>query len=120
MNRLLEETLKEAEIPVKYYEYKGTEPEYIVYNEEAEQPVNYGDNKPLNTIVWWQVHLFAPKISNFRRRKKMIKRLLLDSGFIITDIATLFEKETETIHVVISCHMGESEEEYEQDWYPER
>lgn len=113
MNQLLEETLKEAEIPVKYYEYKGTEPEYIVYNEEVEQPVNYGDNKPLNTIMWWQVHLFAPKTYDFRSRKKAIKKALMDKGFIITDIETLLEKETETIHVVISCHMGESEEEYE-------
>lgn len=110
---LLEATLGATGLPVKYYEYKGTEPAYIVYNEEAEQPVNYGDNKPLNTIMWWQVHFFAPKAFDFRKKKSVIKTALLEKGFIITDIVTLFEKETGTIHVVISCHMGESEEEHE-------
>ena len=77
--------MEEVGIPVEYYQYYGTEQEYIVYNEEAEEPTNHGDNKPKNRVVWWQVHLFAPKESGFR---------------------TI----TRTVHVVISCNMGETEE----------
>lgn len=107
---LLEGALSKAGLPVKYYDYEGASPEYIVYNEEAEEPANYGNNKPLNKITWWQVHIFTPKTSDFRSYKKAVKKELQESGFFVTDITTLFEKETKTIHVVISCHIGESEE----------
>lgn len=107
---LLEQALRKARIPVKYYEYEGAAREYIVYNEEVEQPTNYADNKPQNDVVWWQVHIFAPKDFDFRKRKEDVKRYLLEDGFTITDVATLYEKETKTIHVVINCHMEERED----------
>lgn len=110
-SEILENALKTAGLPVKYYEYEGTKPEYVVYNEEAEEPANFGDNKAENRITWWQVHIFTPKQSDFRKWKEEIKKRLLAAGFHITDITTLYEKETKTIHVVISCHMGESEDE---------
>lgn len=106
----LEKTLEAVGLPVKYCEYQGTSETYIVYNEEAEELTNYGDNRPLNNIVWWQVHLFAPKYSDFRTYKSDIKKKLLDAGYMVTDAVTLYEKETKTIHVVISCHIGEKEE----------
>lgn len=106
----LEETLKVTTLPVKPYEYAGTNPEYILYNEITEKPVNYGDNQPLDRILWWQVHLFAPKQSDFRGTRKQMEQLLKTAGFRVTEIKTLFEKETKTIHVVIYCHMGEREE----------
>ena len=107
---LLKNTLKSIGLPVAYFQYKGTKPQYIVYNEETEQPSNYGDNKPLESIAWWQVHIFSTKEIDFRNWKKETKKLLLKAGFTVTDIETLYEKETETIHVVICCHIEESEE----------
>ena len=106
----IENILKTVGIPVKYYEYSGTGKEYIVYNEELEQPVNYSDNLPRNRIIYWQVHLFTPKSSDFRQKKNQIVKILKDAGYLVTDFRTLFERETKTIHVVISCHEGESEE----------
>lgn len=106
---LLEAILKESGLPVKYYAYEGTNDQYIVYNEEAEQPVNYGNNRPLNTVTWWQVHIFSPKSGDFRTIKENIKRSLQRENFVVTDITTLYEEETETIHVILSCHMGERE-----------
>lgn len=103
--RTLEEILAVTGLPVKYYEYIGTKKEYIVYNEEAEQLVDHGDNKPLNNIIWWQVHIFTPKSSDFRGLKESAKAALLDNDYIITDIVTLYEKETTTMHVIISCHI---------------
>lgn len=106
----IEEILKTLELPVGYFEYLGTKKEYIVYNEEMERPVNYSDNLPRNRIVYWQVHFFAPKNSDFRSRKKQIENALKKAGFTVTDLVTLYEKETKTIHIVISCHAGEREE----------
>lgn len=110
-NELLEEILKTAaNLPVKYYEYESINPEYIVYNEEAEQPVDYGDNHPQSDVIWWQVHIFAPRSSDFRGIKNKVKEALQKNDFTVTDIVTLYEKETKTIHVVISCHAEEGEE----------
>ncbi len=109
-NEILEQELNKMGVPVKYYEYAGVEKTYIVYNEEAEQPVNHGDNRPRNSVIWWQVHIFTPKQNDFREYKRKAKKLLEDAGFCVTDIETLYEKETKTIHVAISCHIGEREE----------
>lgn len=107
---LLKDALQRTGLPVEYYDYAGSKPTYIVYNEEAEEPTNHGDNKAQNRVIWWQVHLFAPKKSNFRSHKKEIESGLRKAGFFVTDIVPLYEKETDTIHVAISCHMGETEE----------
>lgn len=106
-DQILKDTLEGTGLPVAYYYYRGTKPEYIVYNEEAEQPANFGSNRAQNRITWWQVHLFAPESSKFREKKKQIIKSLLSAGFYVTDAVTLYEEETRTIHVVISCHMGE-------------
>lgn len=106
----LEETLKHVGIPVKYYEYLGIEPIYLVYNEAAEKPTNYGDNQALARVIWWQVHLFSPKEHNFREIRARTEELLRDAGFTITEIRSLFERETKTIHTVIYCCKEESEE----------
>lgn len=106
----LEQALVPVGLPVKYYEYAGTKDTYIIYNEEYEQPTDFGDNQSQNTMMWWQVHVFAPKNTDFRKYKDMTVEALEKSGFIVTDIRTLYEKETKTIHVVIYCHMEESEE----------
>ncbi len=107
MHELLEQTLKRTGLPVRHYEYVGTAEEYIVYNEEVEKPVNYADNVPQNIVTWWQVHLFAPKRSEFRAHKDVIKAYLLEAGFVVTDVTTLYEEETKEIHVVLCCHIGE-------------
>ena len=109
-DELLEQTLKQTGLPVKYYEYEGTKTGYIIFNEEAEEPANHADNRALNTIVWWQVHIFTPKTADFRSHKRDVIKYLRAAGFYVTDTVTLYEKETKTIHVVISCHYGESEE----------
>lgn len=109
-DKLLEQTLQKTGLPVKYYEYEGVKPEYIIYNEEAEEPADHGDNHPIHNIIWWQVHIFTPKTSDFRKYKRNVIKDLRAAGFYVTDNATMYEKETKTIHVIISCHNEESEE----------
>ena len=106
----LEKTLEGVGVPVKYYEYAGTKEEYILYNEEAEHPTNHADNMPQDHVVWWQIHIFTPKEGAFRKHKETVLELLKAAGYYITDIRTLYEKETKTIHVVICCHKGKKEE----------
>lgn len=106
----LKELLQGSGLPVAYWQYDGQQEMYIVYNEEAEQPANHADNQPRNRILWWQVHLFAPRASGFGEKKREIIRILRGAGYNVTNIATLYEKETRTIHVVIPCHIGEKEE----------
>jgi hypothetical protein len=110
---MLEQALAPVGLPVKYYEYAGAKDSYIVYNEEYEQPVDFGDNQSNSTVMWWQVHIFVPKNTDFRKHKKKAVEALKENGFVITDIRTLCEnaQQTNTIHVVIYCHMEEREEE---------
>lgn len=108
---LLKETLEKAGIPVKPYEYKGAKLEYIVYNEEDERGCAHGDDYPGGISIWWQVHIFAPAQSDYRGMKRRIRKFLLDAGFGVGAARTLYEKETGTVHVVISCNIIEDMEE---------
>ncbi len=108
---LLKKTLEETGLPVKPYEYKGAKPEYIVYNEEDERCTAYRDDRPEGVSVWWQVHLFTPSQADYREMKRRIRKMLLDAGFGVGAVRTLYEKETGTAHVVISCNIIENMEE---------
>ncbi|MDO4553705.1 MAG: hypothetical protein Q4B70_01000 [Lachnospiraceae bacterium] len=110
-DELLQETLETTGLPVKQYEYKGTKSEYIVFNEEDERGTAYSDDRPAEVAIWWQVHLFMPRYSDYRSMKRTIMKALIDAGFLLQEITTLFEQETETIHVAISCGTTEEMEE---------
>ena len=75
-DELLKETLSKTSLPVKPYEYKGTKPEYIVYNEEDERGTAHADDRPQVMSVWWQVHLFTPVTSDYRKKKREIRKML--------------------------------------------
>lgn len=110
-DEILKKTLDQTRLPVKPYEYKGTQTEYIVFNEEDERCTAHADDMPGAVSVWWQVHLFAPETYNYRRMKRKIRTLLLNAGFTVREATTLWEEETGTVHVVISCNMTEDMEE---------
>lgn len=114
-DQLLQQTLEKTGLPVKQYQYKGTKPEYIVFNEEDERGTAHADDRPQAMSLWWQVHLFAPKAYDYRSRKRQIRSLLMEAGFILGAVTTLYEQETETMHVVISCNTMETMEE-ERTW----
>lgn len=108
---LLQKTLEQAGIPVKPYEYLGKSHEYIVFNEEDERGTLHADNRPQAMSVWWQVHIFTPGTSYARKRKRQVRNLLLNAGFVVGDTETFFEKNTKTMHVVVTCSMDEDMEE---------
>lgn len=103
---ILEKALTDAtDLPVKEFEYAGTKPEYIVYNDEARHGADHGDNTELVETAWFQVHIFTSKAMNYRERRETAKRALIDAGFLVTDVKTRYEKETRTIHIIIYCNM---------------
>lgn len=110
-DKLLQQALEATGLPVKQYEYKGTKAEYILFNEEDERGAAHADDGPQEISIWWQVHLFAPKECGFRRMKRRIRRLLMDAGFDVREAVTIYEKETGTVHVAMSCHIMEGMEE---------
>lgn len=110
-DELLVATLEPLGYPVKPYEYKGAKAEYIVYNEEDERGTNYSDDLPTGNSIWWQVHLFTPSNSNYRSAKRRIRELLQKAGFGVGQVKTIYEKETETVHVIISCNYLENMED---------
>ena len=107
----LQQVLEKTGLPVKQYEYKGAKPEYILINEEDERGIGHADDCPQAMSLWWQVHIFAPKESDYRARKRQVRQLLIEAGFTLGSIRTLYEQETETMHVVISCNITENMEE---------
>ncbi len=110
-DKLLEETLKKTGLPVKQYQYAGREDVYIVFNEEDERPEGYADDQPERISIWWQIHLFTDQSYDYRGKKREIRKLLMDAGFTVREANTLFEKETKTMHVVLSCNIKEDMEE---------
>lgn len=110
-DEMLQEILEQAGLPVRQYEYKGTKPAYIVYNEEDEYDTDYADDCPGAAFVWWQIHLFTPKGYDFRKKKREIRRLLMEAGFSYSGSETFYEQETGTMHVVMSCNTIEDMEE---------
>jgi len=107
VDALLQHTIEGAGLPVKWNEYKGKKPEYIVLNDEDERRVDYADNRPQSKLFRWQVHIFTPDTSDYRKIKNEVQELLLSKDFTIKYTKILYEKETETMHVVISCSITE-------------
>lgn len=105
----LKALLKETGLPVASREYLGTKDEYIVYNSEAIQITEYGDNIPHNHVMYWQIHIFTGKNGNYSGYREAVIELLINNRFTVTDIQELFEDETDdkTMHVVISAHIEE-------------
>lgn len=108
---MLQQALEKTGLPVKQYKYKGAKPEYILFNEEDERGASHADDRTQVMSLWWQVHIFTPVETDYRARKRQVRKLLIEAGFILGNINTIYEQETETIHVVISCNTIENLEE---------
>lgn len=106
----LEEALKQTGLPVKKNKYYGIKTEYIVWQVETLQLTNYVDNNADERVAWYQVHLFAGKNADDASYTNSIINLLVEAGFKVSETTHLFEgeDETETIHVVIPCHIAET------------
>ena len=82
---------------------------YIVYNPETESPGLYADNEDQNWIQSMQVHLYTK--SDYTKPRRKIRKLLRENGMTVTDITTLYEKDTRYNHLCFSFQAEELEEE---------
>ncbi len=90
--------------------------EYIVYNPEIDVPSDFGDNAPGAWIQHVQVHYFVLQDSrtgtgDYRAGRRKIRSALLCAGFSISEIATLYEKDSGYNHLCFSCSIVEDMEE---------
>lgn len=83
--------------------------EYIVYNTEFEKPELYAGDEDSEWNHYMQIHLFTKK--NYIKKRKEIRKKLQESGFMVTEIRTMYEKESKYYHLCFSCSIEEMEEE---------
>lgn len=83
--------------------------EYIVYNPEIDVPEDYGDNAAGEWVQYMQVHLFTK--SNYLKKRKEIRKALKDAGFLVSDITTMYEKDSGYYHLCFSCNIEENMED---------
>lgn len=81
---------------------------YIVYNPELEEPGCYADDEDMDWLHHMQVHLYVR--GNYLALRKQIRSRLRKAGFILTDITTLYEKESGFSHLIFSCTIEEEDE----------
>lgn len=82
--------------------------EYIVYNPELEEAGVFADNRDLEWNHYMQIHLFTKK--NYIEKRKKLRNALRENEFMVTDITTLYEKDTGYYHLCFSCWTEETEE----------
>lgn len=81
--------------------------EYIVYNPELETPEMYADDEGDGWTQYMQVHLYTKY--DYTEQRKKIRKNLNESGMVVTDIDTGYEKATKYYHLCFSCYAEEEE-----------
>lgn len=107
---LIINALAPLNLPVKYGVYTGTNSEYITY-QYFTIPTAYGNDKPENEIYYVNVHYFAPLGEKHTSQRKIIKRLLFQSGFTFPDETDASEHSLSASgyqHYVYSCQSAEA------------
>lgn len=85
---------------------------YIVYNPELEEPGYYADDEDQEWLHNMQIHLYVR--GNYLALRKKIRSLLRKNDFTISDIVTLYEKDTGFSHLIFSCTIEEENEEWQE------
>lgn len=83
--------------------------DYIVYNPEIEEGALYADDQDQEWMQHMQVHLFIK--GNYLKKRNAIRKALREAEFIVTDITTLYEKDSGYNHLCFSCSTEENMED---------
>ena len=83
--------------------------EYIVYNPEIDVPEDFGDNEIGEWVHFAQVHFFTK--SNYLNKRTKIRKALIQAGFLVSDITTIYENDSGYYHLCFSCCKEENMEE---------
>lgn len=83
---------------------------WITYNPEIDLPADFGDDEALEWIQHIQIHWFKKGVANYLKARKEIRKILLETGFLINDITCLKEKTNDEItHLVFSVNIPEDD-----------
>lgn len=89
---------------------KETPPEeWITYNPELETPRLFGDDTDLEWMHYMQLHWFKKGQQNYLQIRKKIRQRLREAGFTVTESVSMYEKDTKTTHLIISCNIEEDD-----------
>lgn len=102
--------LGEIPLEVEPDEYNGDEKIYIVFFITGQNPVKFGDNKPLKERYEIQVQLFMPISSDHMALTKQIKKALFDNYFTYPDVTIIREQSLGRKRIVF-----ETEKDYKID-----
>lgn len=103
VKELLVKTLRPVGLPVYPTVYEGKGDEFVVFVLTDERPELCGDDEQITEICAPDVHLFSRRDPS--EKKKHIRRLLRQAGFLVTSTTELYEKDTRYHHIIISAEI---------------
>ena len=110
VNQEIIEALSEIPLEVEPDEYNGDKDTYIVFFVPGQNPVKFGNNKPLKERYEMQIQLFAPLYYDHLNITKQIKKALFDNYFMYPDITIIREPELGRKRIIF-----ETEKDYKID-----
>ncbi|NFV48091.1 hypothetical protein FDJ70_10565 [Clostridium botulinum] len=109
INKLIIDTLKDTNVPVKFETYVGDETTYITFSEYLQQGEVFADDGEQATGHYIQINVFSKK--NYSKLVDKVKELLKKAGFIRKNEIGLYEPDTQIFHRVIRFFYVENKEE---------
>ena len=79
----------------------------IVYNPEIDSAECFADDEDQEWTLHMQIHLYTRE--DYMDDRKTIRKLLRKAGFTVTDIDSIYEKETKYYHLCFSCYIEEED-----------
>ena len=68
---------------------------------------NFADDEDQEWTLHMQIHLYTRE--DYMDDRKTIRKLLRKAGFTVTDIDSIYEKETKYYHLCFSCYIEEED-----------
>lgn len=107
VNKLIIDTLKEFNIPIRYRLYSGSETTYITFFEMNNFNEDYSDDKNETNVHSLQIDLWTK--TDPTELKNKIRKALKEAFYDVT-INDFYESDTETYHIAFRCYFYEKEE----------
>ncbi len=105
-------TLAPMNLTVAEGSYNGKETEYFTFNIFSEHPVLVADDECIEEAAEAYLHYFTK--DNSHGKKNKIKKLLRDNDIGLTDVETLYEKDTGYTHLIFQIQITDYDEESEE------
>lgn len=103
INPVMKELRDTLKLPVHEDVMQQSDKIYLVYNIVGEYGTDYSDDVAENEDCRFNLHLFLPLETSYRRYKRDIKRFLLQHGITFYQGPTQTEKRLR--HLVFECTM---------------